>query len=514
MLASVKLRLGKGTEAWSAAESDRGRALLDVLAERGVRDLSPDELAEEQRLNDELARLAGILEVLDADSTAQALAGADSVRTLLLKTQSQWATYQMALRDKYPVSEGGAYPLERVQMHLDAGSGIIGWLDTDEESYAYLVPHKGEVRWVKLAVADLPMPSGDFVAVGPASDQTADSRVELARRIYDERMAPLSLDRLDHLYVVPSGQMLGVPVEALMTGERTYVIDRWQISYAPSATVLTWIKEKSAPRSRPSLFAIGDPPFNMNQAQAMDDGAAITEVSMVGRGVELDPIYRAAGAGNREAIGKLKRLAGTRQEIESIGRFFESREVLLGREASEQRILDCVARDGLDQHGYFHIATHALPNTTRGRESALVLSQVDLPDALTTALAGERIIDGRLTMEEVVREWQIDADLVTLSACETALGQRERGEGYIGFAHAFFLVGARTVVVSFWKVADRPTRLLMERFYTNMLANGMAKSEALRDAKLWLRDLTNQRGETPYADPFYWSSFVLIGDPG
>jgi CHAT domain-containing protein len=166
----------------------------------------------------------------------------------------------------------------------------------------------------------------------------------------------------------------------------------------------------------------------------------------------------------------------------------------------------------LKQFRTIHFATHALVDDERPENSALILSQLDLPDPLEAALAGTRIYDGRLSAAEIVREWSLDADLVTLSACETGLGQEVAGEGYIGFAHAFLQAGARALLVSLWKVEDRSTSMLMERFYGNRLQRGQTKVEALRDAKQWLREWRDPSGRQPYAHPYYWAGFVLIGE--
>ncbi|MCK4409669.1 MAG: CHAT domain-containing protein, partial [Candidatus Eisenbacteria sp.] len=144
-------------------------------------------------------------------------------------------------------------------------------------------------------------------------------------------------------------------------------------------------------------------------------------------------------------------------------------------------------------------------------------------DPLEAAMAGTRIYDGLLTAKEIVREWDLNADLVTLSACETGLGKKVMGEGYVGFAHAFFQAGARSLLVSLWKVEDKATSLLMRRFYENWLGEytderiglpdeAMPKAEALREAKRWLRDYIDEYGNRPYEHPYYWSAFILIGD--
>ena len=138
-------------------------------------------------------------------------------------------------------------------------------------------------------------------------------------------------------------------------------------------------------------------------------------------------------------------------------------------------------------------------------------------------MAGTRIYDGLVTAEEILREWDLNADLVTLSACETGLGKEVMGEGYVGFAHAFLQAGARSLLVSLWKVEDKATSLLMRRFYENRLGKykderrgragvPMTKGDALQEAKHWLRDYVDDSGHRPYGHPYFWSAFVLIGD--
>src|SRR5262249_38968343 len=161
--------------------------------------------------------------------------------------------------------------------------------------------------------------------------------------------------------------------------------------------------------------------------------------------------------------------------------------------------------------------------------------------------------DGQITAEQIVRTWDLDADLVVLSACESGLGRYAGGEGYLGFAQALFVKGARSLVLSQWKVDDQATALLMTRFYQNLLgrraglSQPLPKAEALDEAKRWLRELTMEEvgpelaaldrgtvrplaqadgptpraassaskpaGVRPYAHPYYWASFILIGDP-
>jgi len=113
-----------------------------------------------------------------------------------------------------------------------------------------------------------------------------------------------------------------------------------------------------------------------------------------------------------------------------------------------------------------------------------------LPDPLQQALSHQPVFDGRLSVREIQRGWDLKAELVTLSACETALGRDAGGEGFVGFTQALLMSGTRSVCLSLWRVDDRATSLLMTRFYQNLLGRRagltvpLPKAEALREAKV------------------------------
>jgi CHAT domain-containing protein len=198
-----------------------------------------------------------------------------------------------------------------------------------------------------------------------------------------------------------------------------------------------------------------------------------------------------------------------------------------------------------------HLATHGEVDWQSPERSALTLAQDRLPDPVEQARQGRKVYDGHLRVATILQDWQLDADLVVLSACQTGLGKEGGGEGLLGFAQAFLQKGARAVVLSRWKVDDTATALLMVRFYENLLGKrkewkkGLPRAEALAEAKKWLRDLPRKQagelaarllggvlrgsegderpvvkstpaklpdGERPFAHPFYWAAFVLIGD--
>ena len=132
----------------------------------------------------------------------------------------------------------------------------------------------------------------------------------------------------------------------------------------------------------------------------------------------------------------------------------------------------------------------------------MILTQTGLPDPLEQVLHHKPVFDGRLSVREIQRGWDLKAELVTLSACETALGRDAGGEGFVGFTQALLMSGTRSVCLSLWKVDDTATALLMQRFYANLLGRRagltgpMPKAEALREAKTWLRGLTHDQATT------------------
>jgi CHAT domain-containing protein len=238
-------------------------------------------------------------------------------------------------------------------------------------------------------------------------------------------------------------------------------------------------------------------------------------------------------------------LPGTRREVAAIGRLFPAAKLLLGGEASREHLQTLASNGDLKHYRYLHFATHAISDPARQLQSALICSRP--ANSASTQGSPETQPDdaARITAEQILQTWKLNADLVTLSACETALGKYTAAEGHVGFTQALLLAGARSLLLSLWKVDDSATTLLMVRFYENLLgkrpgeSHRLPKAEALREAKEWLRNLTAQeaaklvsglnagvRGAEelrvpatadtsirPYAHPYFWSAFILVGDP-
>jgi len=203
----------------------------------------------------------------------------------------------------------------------------------------------------------------------------------------------------------------------------------------------------------------------------------------------------AAAASTDDGVpGAFERLPGTRNEARLIaqlagpGRSFQA----LDFDASRATALSAKLYD----YRIVHFATHGILNSRHPELSGLLLSMVDRAGKPT---------DGFLQTHDIY-DMKLRADLVVLSACETALGTEIAGEGLVGLTRGFMYAGAPRVVASLWRVPDGATSELMRRFYQNMLSNGLPAAAALRRAEISLRR------EPRWSSPYYWAAFTLQGE--
>jgi CHAT domain-containing protein len=178
-------------------------------------------------------------------------------------------------------------------------------------------------------------------------------------------------------------------------------------------------------------------------------------------------------------------------EIEKIASLFKSnkRDILERAEASKENL----KKRNLSDYRIIHFATHALIDDKKPARSAIVLS-----------LAQNHKEDGFLQMREVFN-LKLNADLVTLSACQTGLGQLIKGEGIEGLNRAFFYAGASSVMLTLWAINDQASYQLLERFYFHLRSSGSIMT-ALRMAKLEMIE------SGVLAHPYYWGGFIVTGE--
>jgi tetratricopeptide (TPR) repeat protein len=352
----------------------------------------------------------------------------------------------------------------------------------------------------------------------PAATEGLGTRLRAA--VFD-RLMP-ALGGYTRLLIAPDGGLTRLPFEILPRDDGGRLIDAYRISYLSCGrdTLRLGVPASDPPTSA-LLFA--DPDFDLEAN---------------GRSVP-DPVTTARAAGRRSRdldrgrdAYHFDRLPGTRAEGERVAALLGVRPAL-GAAATEGRLkAECRSPRIL------HLATHGffLPDqqpelrdmapglggdpigwaaqgfgagrlSGPGMENPMLRSGLALAGANSWLKAGhppEEAEDGLLTAEDVTSLDLLATELVVLSACETGLGRVHVGEGVFGLRRAFVLAGARTLVMSLWKVPDEQTQQLMVNFY-QLLRAGEGRAEALRHAQLDLK--------AKHPEPFYWGAFICQGDP-
>ena len=379
--------------------------------------------------------------------------------------------------------------LERLQHVLSPDAAMVSWVHDrlasprGEMVWACVVRSTGPPRWIRLESTMSRLPGGGArsaslwyelraTARWPMRLDAGDADLRLESAVSSAWFTPLeaSLDGVHHVIVFSPDLVGGCPLGALCDAQGRSLLERYAISYAPSAAFYAMERERRRDLTpAAAALVVGDPAYN-------------------GADAESWPTLR-----------------GSREEIATVRAALPRVRVLDGADANA-RSLRALARSGeLSRFRVLHVATHTQVDPRRIMEASLVLA----PDH-----AGEG--ESMLSAREIADTWRLDADLVCLTGCQTALGFRAASQGLLGLQQAFFRAGARSVLVSLWPVDDAATALLMREFYRRLpTASGPgARAEALREAQRAVRDWESPGGAHPYAHPAYWAGFTLVGDAG
>lgn len=300
-------------------------------------------------------------------------------------------------------------------------------------------------------------------------------------------LAPLAVElKQKRLVIVAEGVLQYVPFSALPSPEnsRPLIVDH-EIVTLPSASVLAVLREEFANRKPASkaVAVLADPVFSATDSRLTGKAAEVSAVS-------FDAERSAAESG----LGGLVRLRFSRQEAEEIARLAGDKRNLKALDFSANRSVATDAR--LSDYRIVHFATHGLINNQHPDLSGVVLSLVDEQG---------RPQNGFLRLYDIYN-LKLNADLVVLSACQTALGKEIKGEGLVGLTRGFMYAGAPRVVASFWRIDDRATADIMRRFYEAMLKDGLRPAAALRAAQVSM--LNDKRWQSPH----FWAAFTLQGE--
>jgi CHAT domain-containing protein/tetratricopeptide (TPR) repeat protein len=444
--------------------ADAPKALKDLIAQQEQLQRDQLLLARQQRQTDPNDQNA----VQQLQARARDLA--QRQRQLDHQLREQFPNYAELLNPKPP-------SLKQVQSALDPNTVLLYHAFADKELLILAVSRQAVKGYrVKTDLGKLIDEAQEFqkIVAKPPLERTATERrklLALGQRLYATLIKPAepSLKNATTVLLCPEGALNQLPWGALIVavdkqGRPTYWVERVALGITLSAGV--YLQAKAV---RPA-----------------ERGVAIAAVSQYRR-LEVAQAPKTAQLVRRSGRA-LGNLPAVKQEVAQLRRELSKLGVVI---AQESNATPARARQIAREARVVHFACHARADNVDPLGSGLLLSPAG-SDA------------GLLTAAEVVSKWRLRADVVMLSACETAVGQVRRYEGMYGLARAFLFAGSRSVGASLWRVEDVSTARLMGAFYRGY-ASGVPKAEALRRAQVeLLRD-------KQYADPYYWSCFVLMG---
>lgn len=451
---------GRHVEAFTVSEQAKGRALADLLA-GGKVDLNKGMTEEDRRraseLQSEIRTLMARLE--NAVSTDEI----DAVRTEIERARKAYEEFRVALYLRQPDLEtrraefSPASLKEIGETLLDRSTAILSYTFTPDRCYLFVI-HRAKDGKVRLECIATSLQASalrtESEALWRSAAAPGGAYERPARALYRMLIAPAAplLAAKTHLIIVPDPAAPTIPYAVMLDAKGQPVISRWSVSYAPSVTALLRMVRAAhhAAAKGPGILAVGSPRFPKG----------------------FSP------------------LPATAEEARRIARLKPGSRVLTGSSATRSHVLASAA-----SARYVHLATHGVLDERAPMQSAIVLTPEGEDDGLVRA---------RDLADSALR-----ADMVVLSACETALGRHISGEGVLGLTWALFAAGATSTVATQWQVYDESTRTLMVEFYRRLLkpaGKAVSKAEALRQAQLAVRSMPQ------YRHPYYWGAFMLSGN--
>jgi CHAT domain-containing protein len=438
-------------KAFSVLEHARGRVTTELLMSG-----KPPDSPQEVEIQKQISRLN--LALAKAKSVEQVHQIRDKI---FLAEQARWLTPASGIWESKPWQ---TIPLERIRQNLAPSELVLEYVMAEPHSYCLAITHDSAHV----------VPLGDRASIESSvlgylkTLKTKGSSKSQARELYTALLKDIpEVAKKDRIIIVPDGGLHLLPFDALVDDTGRYLVFSHTITYATSASALYLANSVKHPPTQQTFLGIGGIPYEQN--------------------VELTKIATLRGY----VSGPLVNLPASKDEILAAQATTQSdgQSTLIGTSATKSAF----EHSDLADHAIIHLAVHGVANEKHPERAALIL--------LSDTSAGD---DGILEASEIVH-LHTNADLVVLSACDTAVGRLQGEEGIANLSLAFQLAGAKAVVSTLWTIDDTTALYLMKRFYAH-LAERNTIAWALTAAK---RDMLRNYGAQ--AVPYYWASFKLEG---
>ncbi|MEW5975599.1 MAG: CHAT domain-containing protein [Acidobacteriota bacterium] len=527
---------GYAADGLLASERGRARGLLESLTEAyaNIRQgVDPTLLQQERALQQQInAKAARLTELLSGQHTnEQASAAKGEVDSLLATFQQVQARIRLNSPHYAALTQTPVLTMGQIQGQiLDAESLLLEYSLGEERSFlwavtpnsltSYVLPRRAEIEQVAHQVYDFLTARNQ----NSSSEKPEKRALRLARAEAEYLEAATALSRIlvgpvvtlladKRLVIVAEGILQYVPFGALPVPESSrpavsgrhsekggglspVLIVEHEIVNLPSVSVLAVLRDELKQKApAPEAVAIlADPVFRADDPRIKSDRVGVKRARASDADSNTEGVLDVQRAAAESGMPVFRRLRFSRQEAEAIVALAPPGKSLKAVDFAASRTTATSSEMG--RYRVVHIATHSLLNNQHPDLSGVVLSLVDaagLPQ------------DGFLRLHEIYN-LKLGAELVVLSACQTALGREIKGEGLIGLTRGFMYAGSPRVVASLWNVDDRATAELMKRFYAGLMHGGQRPAAALRAAQV------SMWKERRWQSPYYWAAFMMQGE--
>jgi tetratricopeptide (TPR) repeat protein len=522
---------GFSTAGFLTSERARARSLLDILTvvRADIRQgAAPELLARERHLRGLLRAQA--LYQMDLSIAGKNPTAREEVARQINQLRTEYQEIESQLRDQNPRVSGlnqlAPLSLEQVQAQLREGDTLLlEYALGDERSYLWAVTASSLRSYELPSRSTLEQAGREVYKLLTARQQVGDriaedyqANVVRSDGAYYEKARNLSqlllglvADQLGtkRIVIVTEGMLQYIPVDSLpapapkvvapiagnalpaRADDPLLLLDTNEVVTLPSVSTLAAIRQQPPKLiSSDKVVAIfADPVFSSYDDRLQNRGTN-SDITSSDSDRRSGEVALRGLAGN----GGLPRLVHSSEEADAIVATTPRGAAMVAKAFDATR--ETAMRPSVGGYQIVHFATHGFFNSEHPELSGIVLAMVK-PD-------GSKI-NGFMPLQDIYK-LDLSAQLVVVSACDTALGQDVKGEGLVSLTRGFMYAGSKSVVTSLWKVDDRATAKLMEHFYQAMLQDGMTPAAALRSAKQKIRR------EKAWNAPFFWAGFVLQGE--